>query len=390
MSRPNSSAIRCSTASAEDERPADEPETRTARRTQPSDDGGEAWNAGEARDQRPLPIEERLDTQLDNIFPDDGRRRAGRGLGSARPDIRSGPASAPAAATTATTISKRSSRPRRRWPTGCASSLRLPIADPARRMIGHYLIDLVDEAGYLGGDLAAVAEKLGATVAEVEAVLAHPAELRSAGHLRARSRRMPGASSSRSATASIRRCRRLIAHLDLLAKRDFAALKKICGVDDEDLADMIAEIRRLNPKPGLAFGSASCSRSCRMCSCGRARTAAGSSSSIPTRCRRCWSARPTMPKSRPRRERDGDKSYLADCLQKRHLAGACARPARHAPFSRSRTRSCASRTVSLRTASSICGRSISRPSPTPSACTNRRCRASPPTSTWRPAAASSN
>ena len=48
----------------------------------------------------------------------------------------------------------------------------------------------------------------------------------------------------------------LIARLDLLAKRDFAALKKICGVGDEDLADMIAEIRRLNPKPGLAFGSA--------------------------------------------------------------------------------------------------------------------------------------
>ena len=48
----------------------------------------------------------------------------------------------------------------------------------------------------------------------------------------------------------------LIGRLDLLAKRDFAALKKVCGVGDEDLADMIAEIRRLNPKPGLAFGSA--------------------------------------------------------------------------------------------------------------------------------------
>ena len=48
----------------------------------------------------------------------------------------------------------------------------------------------------------------------------------------------------------------LITRLDLLAKRDFAALKKVCGVGDEDLADMIAEIRRLNPKPGLAFGSA--------------------------------------------------------------------------------------------------------------------------------------
>jgi RNA polymerase sigma-54 factor len=48
----------------------------------------------------------------------------------------------------------------------------------------------------------------------------------------------------------------LVAHLDLVARRDFAALRRVCGVDDADLTDMIAEIRRLNPKPGLAFGSA--------------------------------------------------------------------------------------------------------------------------------------
>jgi len=48
----------------------------------------------------------------------------------------------------------------------------------------------------------------------------------------------------------------LVAHLDLVARRDFSALRRFCGVDDADLADMIAEIRRLNPKPGLAYGSA--------------------------------------------------------------------------------------------------------------------------------------
>src|SRR6185295_8675266 len=48
----------------------------------------------------------------------------------------------------------------------------------------------------------------------------------------------------------------LIDHLDLLAKRDLAALRRICGVNEEDLTDMIGEIRQLNPKPGLAFGSA--------------------------------------------------------------------------------------------------------------------------------------
>src|SRR5205807_104156 len=47
----------------------------------------------------------------------------------------------------------------------------------------------------------------------------------------------------------------LVTHLDLLAKRDLAALRKTCGVTDEDLGDMITEIRQLNPKPGLAFGT---------------------------------------------------------------------------------------------------------------------------------------
>jgi RNA polymerase sigma-54 factor len=47
----------------------------------------------------------------------------------------------------------------------------------------------------------------------------------------------------------------LVAHLDLLAKRDLPALRRLCGVGEEDLTDMIAEIRQLNPKPGLAFGS---------------------------------------------------------------------------------------------------------------------------------------
>ena len=73
-----------------------------------------------------------------------------------------------------------------------AEQLALAIADPVRRMIGQYLIDMVDEAGYLTGDLPSVAEKLGAPLAEVEAVLAIVQALRSAGRLRAQSHRMPG------------------------------------------------------------------------------------------------------------------------------------------------------------------------------------------------------
>jgi RNA polymerase sigma-54 factor len=133
--------------------------------------------------------------------------------------------------------------------------LTLAIADPARRMIGQYLIDLVDEAGYLSGDLAAAAEKLGASLAEVEAVLGILQTFDPPGVF-ARDLAECLAIQLREQNRFDPAMQALIARLDLLARREFPALKKICGVGDEDLADMIAEIRRLNPKPGLAFGSA--------------------------------------------------------------------------------------------------------------------------------------
>ncbi|MGO8655624.1 RNA polymerase sigma-54 factor, partial [Rhizobium ruizarguesonis] len=45
----------------------------------------------------------------------------------------------------------------------------------------------------------------------------------------------------------------LVENLELLARRDFATLKRLCGVDEEDLLDMLGEIRQLNPKPGSIF-----------------------------------------------------------------------------------------------------------------------------------------
>ena len=46
---------------------------------------------------------------------------------------------------------------------------------------------------------------------------------------------------------------RLIDNLELLSRGQMAALKRICGVDDEDLADMVRELRAYDPKPGCRF-----------------------------------------------------------------------------------------------------------------------------------------
>jgi len=133
--------------------------------------------------------------------------------------------------------------------------LTLAIADPVRRMIGQYLIDLVDEAGYLAGDIESAAEKLGTGTAEIEAVLRVLQTFDPPGVF-ARDLAECLAIQLKELDRFDPAMQALVARLDLVARRDFAALKKICGVGDEDLADMIGEIRRLNPKPGLAFGSA--------------------------------------------------------------------------------------------------------------------------------------
>lgn len=45
----------------------------------------------------------------------------------------------------------------------------------------------------------------------------------------------------------------LIENLELLARRDASALRRVCGVDDEDLADMIRELKALTPRLEDAF-----------------------------------------------------------------------------------------------------------------------------------------
>ncbi|HEY2185424.1 MAG TPA: RNA polymerase factor sigma-54 [Xanthobacteraceae bacterium] len=135
-----------------------------------------------------------------------------------------------------------------------AAQLALAINDPARRIIGQYLIDLVDESGYLAGDLGMIADKLGAPPAEIDAVITVLQSFDPPG-VCARNLAECLAIQLKEHDRFDPAMEALVGHLDLLARRELPALRKICGVSDEDLADMIDEIRRLNPKPGLAFGS---------------------------------------------------------------------------------------------------------------------------------------
>lgn len=127
--------------------------------------------------------------------------------------------------------------------------LNIAFADSMSRMIGSYLIDMLDDNGYVSGELGEVSEALECDMAAVERVLAVMQGFDPVGifarnlaeclelQLRELNRYDPAMAA-------------LLANLDLLAKRDFDRLRRVCGVDSDDLYDMIAEIKTLDPRPG--------------------------------------------------------------------------------------------------------------------------------------------
>ncbi len=125
--------------------------------------------------------------------------------------------------------------------------------DSAGRVVATVLIDSVDEGGYLRADTAEVAERLGCGVDLVDEVLTCLQGFEPTGvfardvreclmlQLKERNRFDPAMAA-------------LLDNLELLARRDMPGLRKVCGVDDEDMKEMIAELRALTPRPGAAFG----------------------------------------------------------------------------------------------------------------------------------------
>jgi RNA polymerase sigma-54 factor len=133
------------------------------------------------------------------------------------------------------------------------AQLDLAVSDPGQRLIGRFLIDAVDDNGYLAENLAEMATRLGVGEAVVLDVL----------------RTIQGFDPCGVACRDVAECLELqlreldrfdpamaamVANLPMVAKRDYAGLRRVCGVGDEDIAEMIAEIRQLDPKPGRAFG----------------------------------------------------------------------------------------------------------------------------------------
>lgn len=122
--------------------------------------------------------------------------------------------------------------------------------------IGRHLIELIDENGYLRGDLLQVSHQLGVPLGEVETALAAIHTLEPTG-VGARDLAECLALQAKEADRYDPCMAQLINNLDLVARGALPQLKRLCRVDDEDLADMIAELRQYDPKPGSRFGGSS-------------------------------------------------------------------------------------------------------------------------------------
>ena len=121
--------------------------------------------------------------------------------------------------------------------------------------IATQLIDAIDEAGYLTVSLLDTAHRLGVSLAAVERVLGVIQSFEPTG--------VGARTLSECLTLQAKEADRydpcmalLLDNLELLALGRIAQLQRMCMVDNEDMADMIRELRSYDPKPGLRFGGA--------------------------------------------------------------------------------------------------------------------------------------
>ena len=133
------------------------------------------------------------------------------------------------------------------------SQLPLLKLSNADRLVADYLAGQVDDAGYLRMSLAEASENLGIGQSRVSSILLQLQTLEPTGLfatslpecLGLQLREMGALDDSMQA---------LLDNLAVLAKHDLSKLSKICGVKTDQLKEMIAVLRKLSPKPGLAFG----------------------------------------------------------------------------------------------------------------------------------------
>jgi len=130
--------------------------------------------------------------------------------------------------------------------------MNMAFDDPRDRLIGAMLIDMVDEAGYLRENTDDLAAKLGADAVRIDSLLGTMRSFSPSG-IFARDLKDCLSLQLEEQGKCDAPMKILLDNLHLLAGHDLAALAKKCDVNTAYLADMIADIKSLNPKPASDF-----------------------------------------------------------------------------------------------------------------------------------------
>ena len=128
----------------------------------------------------------------------------------------------------------------------------LSFSDPKDTAVAMQLIDRIDEKGYLREESEVLQKKIGCKAERFDAVLGSLKQFDPTGifasdliecfalQLVEKNRLDPAMQT-------------MLDNLDLLAEHDHKKLRELCGVDAEDLTEMIGEIKALNPNPAGDF-----------------------------------------------------------------------------------------------------------------------------------------
>jgi RNA polymerase sigma-54 factor len=196
-------------------------------------------------------MENVLDVNMRNVFPDDEIASKSNSELRNRDDYSVGPSGELHVSGASIDLDSFSaSAPGMR--EAMSEQIALEFKSERERLIAVELIDYLDDAGYFDGHLSEIASRFAVELTQVEHILARVQQFDPPGifarnlgeclsvQLRRQKKFHPAMES-------------LIENLELLARKDFVSLCKICDVDEQKILEMVADIQSLDPKPGTSF-----------------------------------------------------------------------------------------------------------------------------------------
>lgn len=132
------------------------------------------------------------------------------------------------------------------------SQLQVDMLDPVMRMLGSQIIEMIDDSGYLRETTQELAETLGASPELLRHTITALQQFDPVGIF---ARNLPECLTLQLKDKNLfdPMMASFMEHIHLMEKGDLQGLRKACGASEEDFADMLTQIRKLDPYPARRF-----------------------------------------------------------------------------------------------------------------------------------------